>query len=254
MFSVADNPSATRRRQQLSQLSVIMFDLDDTLYPERDYISSGFRTVARKISSDPSVQSMLLETMHRLSMESRSSVFDRLKTVIEECAHSDGISMISRLGPGPSVEQMVRWYRGHKPDIEAFPEAVGVLSTLRDRGLRNVLITDGIVDVQRKKVEALGLLPYMDLVIYTDALGPGRQHWKPSPRAFQIALSHFGILPSQACYVGDNPSKDLTGPRTVGMQAVLIRRDGGIYRDVYTEGPEPDRTIEDLREVIKLLD
>jgi len=75
----------------------------------------------------------------------------------------------------------------------------------------------------------------MDLIVYTDKLGPERKYWKPSTYAFEKTLDYFGIEASNMCYIGDNPSKDFIGPSSLGIQTAWIRRPEGIYREVVPE-------------------
>ncbi|MBE3575651.1 MAG: HAD family hydrolase [Firmicutes bacterium] len=127
------------------------------------------------------------------------------------------------------ASQMINCYRGHTPRIHLYPDAARCLEALRARHIPLGLITDGLASVQEKKVRALGLADVFDLIIYTDLLAPNRLHWKPSPRAFELAARHFGVPPSQCCYVGDNPAKDFTGPAQLGMPTVWVERPEGIY-------------------------
>lgn len=125
--------------------------------------------------------------------------------------------------------QMINCYRGHTPRIHLYPDAAACLEVLRARHIPLGLITDGLAEVQEKKVQALGLADLFDLIIYTDRLAPERRYWKPSPRAFKLAASYFGVSPQECCYVADNPAKDFAGPASLGMTTIWVRRPGGIY-------------------------
>jgi putative hydrolase of the HAD superfamily len=62
---------------------------------------------------------------------------------------------------------------------------------------------------------------------------------KPVVAIFEHALSLAGAHPDEAVHVGDSVQDDVAGARAAGIEAVLIRRDGG-------PGPPGVRTIASL--------
>jgi putative hydrolase of the HAD superfamily len=89
------------------------------------------------------------------------------------------------------------------------------------------LLTDGYISVQQRKVTALGLASYFDVIIYSDAFG--RTHWKPSVIPYQAALHNLNIEARRAVYIGDNPQKDFVGAKRVGISTVWARYIPGDY-------------------------
>ena len=84
-------------------MKAVIFDLDDTLYPEKSYCLSGYRAVADHIGGD-------YELLKELFIESPKMVFNRY---------------FERLGINYEKEDILKLigiYRGHKPEIEFFPE------------------------------------------------------------------------------------------------------------------------------------
>ncbi len=51
--------------------------------------------------------------------------------------------------------------------------------------------------------------------------------YKPDPRIFVSFCEIAGVEPAQVLYVGDSPYDDVHGAKLAGMQAALVRRDGG---------------------------
>jgi putative hydrolase of the HAD superfamily len=151
-----------------------------------------------------------------------------------------------RLPESISVETMLGVYREHDPLIEFEPQTHALLTDLRQRH-RLGLITDGRVDVQRRKIEALGVADLVDAAIVTAELGAGFS--KPHPAAYRVALGRLGVDAAEAVYVADNPVKDFIGARSVGMASVRLRRPNGIYADLEPASREhsPDLEITDLQ-------
>jgi putative hydrolase of the HAD superfamily len=194
----------------------IVFDLDDTLYPERDYVLSGFRAVAAW--SDPNLgipaEQGFAEMQALLDQGVRSEVFNRWL---------EGHGLLDN----GRVARLVALYRQHEPKISLFPEVTSLLSSLQNQYYLG-LVTDGYWEVQQRKLAALNLAGYFDAIVFADEWGRGA--WKPSPVPFYAVLERLGHLsPTQSVYVADNPAKDFLGARRVGMATVWVRRPTGFY-------------------------
>jgi putative hydrolase of the HAD superfamily len=193
----------------VTKWQAIVFDLDDTLYPERQYVLSGMQAVALWARRELGLASehTFAELRRLFEQGVRGDTFDRWLT-----GHG--------LKPADWVATMVDVYRSHKPQIALAAEVRELLVRLR-RDYRLGLVTDGYLNVQRRKVAALGLERYFDAIIYSDAWG--REAWKPCPRPFEEALRQLSVAGPDTVYVGDNPTKDFHGARTVGMGTVRVR-------------------------------
>jgi putative hydrolase of the HAD superfamily len=128
--------------------------------------------------------------------------------------------------------------------VRPFEGALEVLSSLRERGHRLGLLTNGSAKFQRKKLERFGLEPLFELILIEGELGYG----KPDRRVFDAALGHFGVRAVQACMIGDNLDADIAGARGSGISTV--------WHDAYGVGlpssptATPDRVIRSLTELL----
>lgn len=187
---------------------VVVFDLDDTLYDEVDFVVSGFRAVAELVA--PGRPAAVLEFMlERFAAAGSGRIFD---DVIEafELPHE--------------VPVLVEAYRLHDPDITMPPERRELLDVLHDRCTLG-LITDGDYTTQRNKFDRLGLGGLIDAPIFTARLAAP----KPAPPAFEAMMQRFSGE-RDFTYVGDNPAKDFVAPRALGWQTLRFRNPRGIYR------------------------
>lgn len=205
---------------------VTVFDLDDTLYPERDYVKSGFHAAARWLEAARGVPAaMFFEACWGLFESGlRGRTFDEV------------LARLDANGPGV-VEGLIAAYRDHEPEgLVLFDDARAALDRSAARGPLG-LITDGPLGVQRAKARALGVEPRFAALVYSDALG-GRDAWKPSPRPF-LEVMRLLDAPGEACaYVADNPRKDFKAPRALGWRTVRVRRAGGEHALAEPAGPE----------------
>lgn len=216
----------------------VVFDLDDTLYLERDFAFSGFDAVARAFAEcwgDPATAAARMRW--HFDHGQRGRVFDTL--LAEHGVPSDRAAEL--------VPRMIGVYREHSPSIKLFSEADDVLTALLGRVCLG-LITDGPARMQRNKIEALGLHSCVDHIILTDELGPGMG--KPNPAVFERMAVELGVGPRDCVYVADNRAKDFLACNRLGWRSVLVRRPDGVYASaVAPEGGEPELAINDLREL-----
>ncbi|MDH3732413.1 MAG: HAD family hydrolase [Gemmatimonadota bacterium] len=186
---------------------LVGFDLDDTLYPERAYARSGLLHVGRQLATRYGIPTIPDRLIEELQAGRRGDIFD---AVLTEC----GL-------PPDLVPGLVEQYRSHAPDIALYPDVSPVLDALSSRA-HLVLITDGPLVCQERKIAALGLADRFDLILCTDRWGP--PYWKPHPRAFTLAAEHFEVAGRGAAYVANDPRKDFRAPRELGWRTIRVDR------------------------------
>jgi REG-2-like HAD superfamily hydrolase len=103
-----------------------------------------------------------------------------------------------------------------------YPETASVLARLKDQGY-----VVGAISNWEPRLEALlanhGLRAYFDFILASEAEG----HVKPASTLFRKALELADVAPNQAIHVGDSYQDDVQGAQAVGLNAVLLGRDGG---------------------------
>ncbi len=191
----------------------IVFDLDDTLYPERAYAFSGFDSVAaafaERLSADFDVSARMRELF---DTPDRHRVFN---AIAAQCNAPESI-----------VAEMIDHFRHHAPRIQLHSDAEAALTRLRPSCKLGV-ISDGYSIVQHAKIDALDVRQRVDAVIVTDDYG--RAFWKPHPRAFEEMAALLGVEHRHCAYVADNPAKDFVAPNALGWRTVFIERPDGVH-------------------------
>jgi carbamoyl-phosphate synthase large subunit len=222
----------------------VLFDLDNTLYPEEQFVIGGFRAAAQCLATHVGLDAAaLLEQMLQiLHAEGRGRVFDTVLRTLE-------------IDSSTWLPVLLHEYRSHRPVLSLFPETGGILRVLKDRELPLGLVTDGLASTQRRKIAALGLEAYMDAIVCTGELGRGCS--KPSPIPFKVALTLLDVAPEDAAYIADNVTKDFAGPNQLGMKSVQVCSPGLI--GVRAKAPLNDSSFlpqmkaESLTEALTLL-
>lgn len=194
----------------LRDISVVIFDLDDTLYPEKEYVRSGYRAIAKQT---PEIENM---------EEKLWRVFENGGAAIDEVLKNEGIFSEEK------KQECLKTYRFQVPEIFMYEDAKQLLIKLKSKGVSTGIITDGRVEGQRAKIKALEIEKYIDYIIITDELG-GPVFRKPNEKAFVIMQEHFGVPFGEMVYIGDNPQKDFIAPQKLGMKAIYFMNKDGIY-------------------------
>lgn len=223
----------------MSGLAVV-FDLDDTLYPERQFALSGFRAAGCWAKATLGIDGLAPE-MERLLDEGHLGRLFGLALAALKPDHTP-----------EHLQGLIAAYQSHTPEIALHDDAEFALRNSGGLGPLG-LITDGTHRVQAGKVGALGLGGRFREIIYTDALGPGRAYFKPHVRAFEEMQRRLGGG-RRLVYVGDNPAKDFVAPNALGWITVQVVRPGGIHAGAATaEGGAPQHLVGSLRELPDVL-
>lgn len=223
-------------------IRAVVFDMDDTLYPEREYLLGGYRAVAEWGAEHFGIPladgTMSLKRLIQAGVEKR--LFNHW------LAHYD-------LDTEERAVELVHVFREHAPTLKPFPQVPSLLAALSQKYLLG-LVSDGYLKTQQGKLAAIGLAPFFSAIVFSDSFG--REAWKPSTIPFSAVLNELGVKASAAVYVGDNATKDFYGARQLGMCTVGIVRFGAVYE--FAQAPTPDHEPEHIifspNELSELLD
>lgn len=217
-------------KDALKRLNAVIFDLDDTLYPEKEYVRSGYREVAKLLPQIVNAEERLW------------GAFLAGRPAIDVVLKDAGIEDVSLKA------QCLEAYRKHEPQIQLYDGVANLLRVLRRNGKKIAILTDGRPDGQRRKIAALGLTDLVDEIVITDELG-GIQFRKPNDVGFRILKYRLGVSYERMAYVGDNPCKDFHAPRMLGMPYIYYQNPEGLYSKE-TYAPVTVHSIAELKRVL----
>ena len=151
-----------------------------------------------------------------------------------------------------AVAGLVKAYRNCEPkNLHCNPGVLDLLKTLKKKGVRTGIITDGFADVQKSKIKALGIQEYIDEIVITDELG-GVQCRKPNPIGFEKMLKMLDVKPQEMVYIGDNPNKDFAIKKYLPIITARVDVPNGIYRNSeYLYGIKPDIIVKQIGDILQ---
>jgi 2-haloacid dehalogenase len=123
--------------------------------------------------------------------------------------------------------------------LDAYPEAAGVLSKLKAAGLKTAILSNGSPEMLASAVNNAGLSDSLDAVLSVDGL----QIFKPHPSVYQLSVDELGVEAGKICFLSSN-AWDIAGGSHFGYQAIWVNRFGA----------EPERLPDGPVAEIKSLD
>ena len=190
--------------------TVLVFDLDDTLYPEVDYLDSGMRHVCNELE--------------KLCGE------NHYETLLAAGKSIDWLALSCQLAgwPASSKESLLWLYRLHFPSISLSEECKNHLAWFSKNAKGVAILTDGRIVTQRLKLRALGLEEWPAYI--SENYGAP----KPDAARFQLIEKHFPA--EHFVYIGDNVAKDFYAPNALGWTSFCIRGSGDNVHSQSLEG------------------
>jgi len=207
---------------------VVVFDLDDTLYDEIDFVKSGFREIAKFLNSDE-----YYEFMYNIFLkEGSGKVFNEL---------------IKKFSLDISLQKLIEIYRFHKPQIKLPKSSLKVLRFAMK--YKTALISDGHYIMQQNKFYALNLENFIKFPIFTDFYHTK----KPELKAFKMVMQKYSNEETFV-YISDNPKKDFFAPNKLGWKSIRYKNPHGIYKDFKNNANFEIESRSEILEILKVLD
>jgi putative hydrolase of the HAD superfamily len=136
-------------------------------------------------------------------------------------------------------------YRARRTaSIVPYPRAIETLETVRARGIRTALLTNGEAMHQRASIDRFTLAPYFDCIVIEGEFGTG----KPDERVFHHAMQTVGCRPEATWMIGDNLEADIAPAVSLGLHAVWVDAAGtGLPPD---PPANPHRIVQAISELL----
>jgi len=208
--------------------TVIVFDLDDTLYNEVDYLRSAYMKFAKELEPDSWQQLFAyIFSLYR----NKGDAFEYISTTYN-IAKTD----------------LILSYRNHVPFIKPFDGVLRTFDKIKRKNAKIAIITDGRKHTQMNKIDALGLMPYLDHIVISEEIGtekPDEKNYLAIEEKFSKTLYY---------YIGDNVKKDFITPKKLGWQTIaLIDRGLNIHANAHSYSKQdhlPHHYISSISELI----
>lgn len=236
----------------MREVDVVLFDLDDTLHDDTYAYQSAAEEVAREVAAEHGIDALALKAAYIVEAEGfwhRLTAGD-LKVRLASIRASMWQSALASVGAGDDPElarRSAERYNAYRSKYYTlFPGAVDLLRSLRARGKRLGMVTNGLSETHREKIAVLRVSEYFDAIFLADEVGMV----KPDPLLFAHACRTLGSSPARGAMVGDRYDRDISGALEAGLFTVWLN----VRNETLPPGAKPpDATCGTIAEVGRIL-
>ena len=217
-------------------LRSIIFDLDDTLYKELDYVYSGFNHISNKINKKTKISKKELFEELISSFHAGENAFKNIK-----------IKFSLRF----SIKKMLDEYRNHNPNITLDSQTKNILDQLMQEKVLGGLLTDGRIIQQKNKIKSLGLNHYFENILISEEFGSE----KPEINNYRFFMSQEN-LNNKYYYIGDNTNKDFISPNILGWTTICLLDNGrNIHKQNFNQNSQylPKHQIKNISDILEII-
>ncbi len=185
---------------KIDENTVIVFDLDDTLYNELDYLKSAYIEISKELK--PNDWEQLYARLFSI-YRNKQDVFEFISSNFQL-----------------DKKELIQKYRNHIPNINPFNGVIETLQKIKNSKGKLAIITDGRSITQRNKLKKLGILPFFDFIIISEEIGTE----KPNESNYKNVEDHFKL--ETYYYIADNFKKDFITPKKLGWKTIALLDNG----------------------------
>ena len=232
-------------------IEAVLFDIDGTLFDHEHASGGSLRALieVERDDLDEAAHAEALAEWRRLeALHYPDYLSGELSLDEQRRLRAGGMLAWLESGHRPEHELDAWWQRfldGYRERWRPFPDTEAAVVALEREGLALGVITNADGDIQRRKLDALGLLERLPAFVASSEAGSA----KPEPAIFHAACDLLELPPERVAYVGDRLDVDAQGARDAGLLGVWVDRLGEA-QELAERGEEPGVTvIESLAEL-----
>ncbi len=209
-------------------MTVVLFDLDDTLYDHHGAVAAGITAHRHAIAGALGQADDAMELSRWRDLEElhyHRYLAGELDYTGQRRARARGFvaPFAIDLSDDSAADEWFSGYFAHYKQAPSLHEdAMACLDLLASAGHHIGIITNGELAVQSAKIQRVGLTERIEHLVASGAVGVA----KPDSRIFVLACDLFGAGPSEAVYVGDRLATDALGAVGAGLRGIWIARSG----------------------------
>lgn len=203
----------------------VAFDLDDTLHDFRGASSKAMARVYGEIAEQYGSSPEVLRQHYRqiVSEETRGAFADGQTSTYYRSRRMARLLAAVNVDPSPQrVARLVTLYkRALLNALRITPGAYALLRSLRTRGYRIAVISEGPSDAQEWTLQRLGIAQFVDLLVTS-----GEERKTKTEGLFERARHRIGPSHSSPLFIGDSLERDVHPAAQAGFRSVLFDPSG----------------------------
>src|SRR5699024_1137410 len=210
-------PTHGRNETMPKQITLISFDLDNTLWPTRKVIGRAERSLRHWLEQHHGAAAATgLSTNNfwqlRQQVAEAQPHLRHQPTLLRQAVLREGFLASGYSASAAQEAALLAFdaFIAARNHITFFPQAIDNLRTLAQQ-YRLVAITNGNANLER-----VGIMPFVTAQYTAEQVG----HAKPAAEIYEHMLAEQHISPEHCLHVGDHPVEDIEAARQCGMQTL----------------------------------
>ncbi|OGC44048.1 hypothetical protein A2400_02175 [candidate division WS6 bacterium RIFOXYB1_FULL_33_14] len=198
----------------------LMVDLDDTLIKSQKMYDLATQHTALYVSKEYGIDSddffNVVNEKYKIISRTFPSTHTRHSRILVYRLALASLNIKYELSLLPKLEDMYwDYFLSH---VQLYDGVIETFSILKKRGVKIAVVSDGDLSTRIRKVEAIGLIPYVDEVVASEEV----IFEKPFSAIFTLALSRLGIEAHEAIMLGNNFKNDIRGAQLLGIRSGIF--------------------------------
>jgi putative hydrolase of the HAD superfamily len=218
---------------------IILFDIDDTLFPSTEFALLARRNAIRAMINmgiGKSEDDLYEELVHIIQV--KGSNYSR---------HFDELCKKLKVAkPARFIAAAVAAYHNTKTSIQPYPAVPRTLLALRELGYSLYIASNGSAKKQWDKLIRLRIALYFEDVFVSEVVG-----MEKGEAFFKKVLKSLDTLAQNALMVGDKEEADIRPAKKLGLSTIRIKK--GKYSDNETDADFEITEFSDILQIIKSL-
>jgi len=201
----------------------VLFDLDDTLHDDTLTYRRAAERVAAGVAAERGIDASRLFEAYVAEAEAfwkslSPAVFDVRLVGLRARMWAAALRAVAIDDPQLAERCGADYNDYRRAYLTLWPGALDLLASLRRRGCKLAMITNGMAETHREKIALLRLEHAFDEIFIADEVGLV----KPDVRLFRLAAERLGVVPERCAMVGDRYERDIRGAHEAGMFTVWM--------------------------------
>lgn len=227
--------------EEHKRIKAVIFDIDNTLYSYDENHIDGMKALEDYCKS-----------AFQITREEMELYYKKAGQILNERIGSDMAAIHNRLLriqcmleliDQPLFPHALHMYHAYWDTLILHSKptkgAIEFIKELKKRNIRIGMGTDMTAYIQYKKLEALGIAPYIDYIVTSEEAGVE----KPHPHFFELCVQKANARAEECAFIGDSLKKDVEGACKNGLKGIWYTRGEELGEDI--EYPKI-RTFEDV--------
>lgn len=229
------------KNASLSNIKVVSFDLDDTLWDCAPAIEAAEQAL---FAWHQQVTPAIVKAHDPESLQAFRTSIRAEFPELQGCVTASRLAGLRRLlaefgYPEKLAEEGFTVFHRARSDVQLYYGAIELLSALQ-QDYRLAAITNGNADLQ-----SIGIAKFFDSIYAADLTMPA----KPAPEMFQLCLKDMNVPASALLHIGDNPVTDIVGGHNAGVQTLWFNQYNARWPDHLKV---PHHQAQSLTEIVSL--